>query len=305
MTGPDLIATLSAKLPSVVRWAGAVARQLRHHDIGIGGKTSGYADTDALTLADLALQELLVAALRDMGPIIRQCRIEAEETSGDLGQFARASEWVIAIDPIDGTRVYRDRTGTAYSVMLHLRASDTVHYSLVYFPEVGAHGSWLEARDERIVVGLDDHGREARAVLDALPPVDPFRHARNRTILVSGFLGRDQERARAVSAAGFDGVCGGDKEEALYPMLARGDMAGALFHTPNVYDFPVCIHLARILGGDAIWAHDGRPVDFRALWRDERANMLRLPGVVACATDRSLLAPLAAVARDWDRDRYR
>ena len=300
----DLIATLSAKLPSVSRWAGAVARQLRRHDIGIGGKTSGYADTDALTLADLALQELLVAALRDMGPTVRQCRIEAEETSGDHGRFAPDGEWVIAIDPIDGTRVYRDRTGSAYSVMLHLRTPETVRYSLVYFPEVGDDGTWLEVSDHRIVVGPDDHGREARAALDALPPIVPDRRASNRKILVSGFLDRDQERARAVTAAGFDGLSGGDKEEALYPMLARGDFAGALFHTPNVYDFPVCIHLARVLGGDAIWAHDGRPVDFRALWRDERANMLRLPGIVACATDRSLLAPLAAAARDWSRDRY-
>jgi len=303
----DLIAPLSEKLPSVSRWAGAVARQLRRHDIGIGGKTSGYADTDALTLADLALQELLVAALRDMGPAVRQCRIEAEETSGDLGRFARESDWVIAIDPIDGTRVYRDRTGSAYSVMLHLRTPDTVRYSLVYFPEVGDEGTWLEVRDDRIVLGPDDHGREARAALDALPPIVPERRARNRKILVSGFLERDPERARAVTAAGFDAMTGGDKgdaEEALYPLLARGDFAGALFHTPNVYDFPVCVHLARVLGGDAIWAHDARPVDFRALWRDERANMLRLPGIVACATDPALLRPLAAVARDWSRDRY-
>src|SRR5262249_50706220 len=193
------------------------------------------------------------------------------------------------------------------SVMLHLRTPETVRYSLVYFPEVGDDGTWLEARDGRIVVGPDDHGREARAALDALSPIDPARRIRNRKILVSGSLERDRERARAVTAAGFDAMTGADKgdaEEALYPMLARGDFAGALFHTPNVYDFPVCIHLARALGGDAIWAHDGRPVDFRALWRDERANMLRLPGIVACATHRSLLAPLAAAAGDWSRDRY-
>src|SRR5688572_16596051 len=96
----DLISILSANLPSVFRWAGAVARQLRHHNVGIKGKGSGIADTDALTLADLSLQELLVAALRDMGPTVRGCRIEAEEVTGDLGRFALESEWVLAIDPI-------------------------------------------------------------------------------------------------------------------------------------------------------------------------------------------------------------
>ena len=64
----ELIGLLAAELPRAVRWAGALARQLRGHDIAIGGKHSGSADTDALTLADLAVQELLVAALRDMGP---------------------------------------------------------------------------------------------------------------------------------------------------------------------------------------------------------------------------------------------
>jgi len=82
------IEVLAAELPRVVRWAGALARQLRRHDIAVGGKHSGSADTDALTLADLSVQEILVAALRDMGPAVRRCRIEAEEGTGDLGRFA-------------------------------------------------------------------------------------------------------------------------------------------------------------------------------------------------------------------------
>jgi len=134
-----LISLLSAQLPSVFRWAGALARQLRGHDIALGGKNSGFANTDALTLADLSVQELLVAALRDMGPTVRQCRIEAEEASGDLGRFADESEWVLGIDPIDGTREYRDRTGDGYAVMLHARTPETVHYSLVYLLG-GGHG---------------------------------------------------------------------------------------------------------------------------------------------------------------------
>ncbi len=86
--------------------------------------------------------------------------------------------------------------------------------------------------------------------------------------------------------------------------MANGYLGGALFHTPNVYDFPVCMHLARALGGDAIRVHDGRRVDFRELWRDERANMLRLPGILACATDRRVIATLADVARHWNAERY-
>jgi hypothetical protein len=75
-------------------------------------------------------------------------------------------------------------------------------------------------------------------------------------------------------------------------------------HTHNVYDFPVCAHLARLLGGDATWVHDGRHVDFRRLWRDGRSNMLRLPGIVACARSRRVIATLVDVARHWSAERY-
>lgn len=303
-TAFDLIQLLSAELPRAVRWSGAVARQLRRHDIAVTGKHSGFADTDALTLADLAVQEILVAALRDMGPAVRRCRIEAEESTGDLGRFAERSEWVLAIDPIDGTREYRDRRGTRYAVMFHARTAETVHYSLVYLPEEGAQGTWLEVRDDRIVLGPDDLARPARAVLDALPAAAADRSRASRRILVSGFLGHEAERARAVSAAGLEGVLGGDTPGSLFPLMVSGHLGGALYHTPNVYDFPVCMHIARRFGGDAVWVHDGRSVDFRRMWRDERANMFRLPGIVACASDRAVLPALAEVARHWSADRY-
>src|SRR5262249_34472690 len=107
----ELISLLSPELPRGFRWARALPRQPRRHDITLAGKNSGYASTDALTLADLSVQEILVAALRDMGPVVRACRIEAEESTGDLGRFATQSDWVLGIDPIDGTRGYRDRIG--------------------------------------------------------------------------------------------------------------------------------------------------------------------------------------------------
>jgi 3'(2'), 5'-bisphosphate nucleotidase len=301
----DPIPILAAELPRVFRWAGAVARELRRHDIAIDGKKSGFANTDALTLADLSLQELLVAALRDMGPTVRGCRVEAEETSGDLGRFATESAWTLAIDPIDGTREYRDRTGDGYAVMLHARTVDTVRYSLVYLPEQDAEGRWLEVRDDRIALGPDDVTRAARNVLDALPRITAERRRQTRRIVVAGFRADDEKRAGVVRSAGFDVVVESALEDSLYPALARGDVAGMLYHTPNVYDFPVCVQLARLLGGDAVWVHDGRSLDFRNIWRDERANMLRLPGIVACAVDREIIRTLVDLARDWSSERYR
>ena len=160
-----LTASLSRHMPSVLRWSGALARQLRKHNIAVAGKHSGSAATDALTLADLSVQELIVAALRDVDPQFRRCRIEAEETTGDLARFAKESDFVLAIDPIDGTKQYRDRTGNGYSVMLHLRDRETVRYSLVYIPESGANGTWVEVRDGAVFCGPDDPSQPAADVL--------------------------------------------------------------------------------------------------------------------------------------------
>ena len=138
-----VVNALSREMPSVLRWSGAVAKRLRQFDIGVDGKSSGSSNTDALTLADLSVHELIVAALRDGDPILRQCRIEGEESTGDVALFSRDSECAISIYPIDGTKQYRDHTGDGWAVMIHLQTPDDVLYSLVYVPETGAQGTWI------------------------------------------------------------------------------------------------------------------------------------------------------------------
>ena len=68
--------------------------------------------------------------------------------------------------------------------------------------------------------------------------------------------------------------------------------------------FPVSLQLARIQGGDALWVHNREPVHFRETWNDDRADMLRLPGIVACSDNRDVLETLCELARDWNPERY-
>ena len=295
---------LSLHMPEVVRWAGAIARRLRHYNIAVAGKHSGSANTDALTLADLTVQELIVAALRDRDPIFRRCRIEAEESTGDLGRFATDAEYTIAIDPIDGTKQYRDKTGNGYAVMLLLRSVETVHYSLVFIPEKGTHGTWVEAVGNRIVCGEDDPSRPARDVLQSLPPIDPAKRPDSKNIYLIGFQSQDPQKAELVTKAGLAGHTAEQMDGSIFDLLARGEFGGSLIHSPNVYDFPASLQIARILGGDALWVHNRQPVNFRELWTDDRANMLRLPGIVACSANRETLATLCKLARDWNPVRY-
>ncbi len=299
-----LTAALSAHGPDILRWCGAIAKKLRQFDVSLEGKSSGSSNTDALTLADLTVQELAIAALRDRAPELLACRIEAEEENGDLAAFASESEFVITLDPIDGTKYFRDRTGDQWCVILRLRTRDTVHYSLVFVPEDGDTGTWVEACGDRILCGPDDTSKPARQVLDSLPKIDVSNWSGSDSIYLIGFQDRDVERAGNVTEIGLTGVAPDEMPGSVYPLLATGQFGGSLVHSPNIYDHPASLQIARILGGDAVWVHNGEPVNFDELWMDERADMLRLPGIVATSPNREILSKLCDLAKDWPKQRY-
>ena len=299
-----VIAELSRILPSVLRWSGAVARRMRQFDIAVAGKSSGNSNTDALTLADLSVQELIVAALRDADSVLRTCRIEGEESTGDISLFASDAELAISIDPIDGTKQFRDRTGDGYSVIVHLHDSQTPLYSLVYSPELGPSGTWTEVTDTRIVCGPDNITAPARTVLDNLPDLSCSHRRLGNGIYLIGFQEQDADRAREVDAMGLQGRTSDEMPGSIYPLMATGEYAGSLIHTPNIYDFPVSMHIARRLGGDAVRADNRQSVRYADLWMDERANMLRFPGIVACSEDPSIVDQLCGLACEWDLTRY-
>ncbi|MEY2725555.1 MAG: hypothetical protein RLZZ458_1422, partial [Planctomycetota bacterium] len=225
MDQQKVIQALQVALPAVMRWGGAIAARMRQYNIAVDGKSSGNANTDALTLADLTVQELLVAALRDADPVLRQCRIEGEETTGDMQRFALDSEMAIAIDPIDGTKQYRDRTGNGYSIICHLHDNQTPLYSLVFAPEMGPTGTWVEVLDGRIVCGPDDASKPARRVLDELPDLTTPPQPSGSGVYLIGFQHRDTQRAREVDAVPWKSgtLAGRTSDEmpgSIYPLQA-------------------------------------------------------------------------------------
>lgn len=299
-----IISALSQALPPVMRWSGAVAKRLRQFNIAVDGKGSGNANTDALTLADLSVQEILVAALRDADPVLKQCRVEGEESTGDMDLFSSTASLAIALDPIDGTRQYRDRSGNGYSIIAHLHDETTPYYSLVFAPEMGETGTWVEVGPDGLRCGPDDTAQPARQVLDAMPDLRTRRNVQAKGIYLIGFQQRDEERARQVDAIGLIGRTSEEMQGSIYPLMATGEYAGSLIHSPNIYDFPVSMHIARLLGGEALWAHNQQPVHYRELWMDERADMLRFPGIVACSEFADVNEKLCQLAADWSQVRY-
>ena len=299
-----IIDAITRELPSVLRWSGAIAKQLRHHNITLDGKTSGSKETDALTLADLTLQELVVSALRDGDPVFRECILQAEEETGDLHRFAKDSELTLSLDPIDGTKQFRDHTGNGYAVMLHCRTETEVICSLVYLPEMGTQGTWVHVANGEVRCGPDDTLRPAEEIVRNLSPIATDSRGDSKRIYLIGFQQYDRARAEDVTCTGLEGIAPDDMPGSIYPLLATGEFGGSLIHSPNIYDFPVSSHIARSFGGEAVWVHNGEPVHFRETWMDDRADMLRLPGIVACAVNRETLDTLVELAKDWSRQRY-
>lgn len=300
----EVVGALRQVTPDLLRWSGAIARRMRTFNVALEGKSSGNANTDALTLADLTVQELVVAGLRDRSPVLRQCRIEAEEANGDLAAFAAESPLTIALDPIDGTKYFKEKTSNGYAVMLHLRTQHEVLYSLVFSPEEGPTGTWTQAYGNIVKCGPDDLSRSALDCLERMPAVDRSRRPDSRKIYLIGFQKNDPQNARLVTSAGLEGYAPDEMPGSIYPLLALGTFGGSLIHTPNIYDFPVALHLARLLGGDSVWVHNGEPVNFSTTWMDTRADMLRLPGIVATADSPDKLRILTQLARDWNPHRY-
>ncbi len=300
----ELILALRQSAPPLLRWAGAIAKQLRKFNIKLDGKSSGSSNTDALTLADLTVQELLVCGLRDADPIFHRCRVEAEEANGDIGAFDPNSDYTIALDPIDGTKYFSERTGNGYAVMLHLRTKTDVLYSLVYAPEMGEQGNWTEVYGHCVKTGDDNPRIPAVAWLSNMPTIHSLSRPDSNKIYLIGFQQADRDRSQEVTAAGLCGVAPDDMPGSIYPLLASGEFGGSLIHTPNIYDYPVALHVARALGGQSVWVHNGQPVHFGETWMDERADMLRIPGIAATAINPQTLKILVDLAKDWSGVRY-
>ena len=291
-----LVDTLAARMPDVFRWCGAVARQLRGHDIAVEGKGSGHAPTDALTLVDLAIQEILVDALRDFGPEFHQCRLELEENTGDTLRFATESPYTIAIDPIDGTQHYRDAISDGYGILISLRRPDTSLYSLSFFPQQGRIGEWVEVNGDRIVHTPDDTSMPARRVLDSAPILTADAVRRSNTIWITGYRTNQELVARHVVKEGLKAMMSGTHRAHICTEIARGRIDGMLMNCPGIYDAPMWMHVLTALGGSACWAHTGECIDYGNAWYDQGSKGLRLSGVVACARDTDQLARVVSVA---------
>lgn len=120
-------------LPAVER-AASFAR-------GLEGKVGNSPKLDepsavkqALTLADVGAQEIILEGLREHFP---QVSLAAEEDTKSVAAFPKDAEAQVVIDPIDGTlRSYLEASGP-YAVIVGLAIEGVYHSSLVALPREG------------------------------------------------------------------------------------------------------------------------------------------------------------------------
>jgi 3'(2'), 5'-bisphosphate nucleotidase len=142
-----------------------------------------------------------------------------------------------------------------------------------------------------------------------MPNLIARRESLGAGMYLIGFQKRDTQRAREVDqlqvhGRSLRGRTSDEMQGSIYPLMATGEYAGSLIHSPNIYDFPVSMHIARVRGGDAVWVHNLQPVHYRELWMDDRAGMLRYPGIVACSEDAAIINELCNLSHAWSPVRY-
>src|SRR5439155_943125 len=137
---------------------------------------------------------------------------------------------------------------------------------LVFVPESGPYGSWVAADGDRIVCVPDDPECPATDVLRNAKPQPLSSKCVSKMIYVIGFQQHDPAKAELITKSGLRGVAADECPGCLYELMARGVYAGSLIHSPNVYDYPAGLHLARVCGGDSLWVHNQQPVNFDTLW---------------------------------------
>jgi 3'-phosphoadenosine 5'-phosphosulfate (PAPS) 3'-phosphatase len=113
--------------------AGKLASRLRD-GAEIGTKLgSGIKEIDVVTSADLAVQEFVLQKMLETDLV--KCELVAEEDTPSRIKFAKKSDTVITLDPIDGTHNYV--TGQKlYSIIVTLHNKKSPIYTFMYFPEV-------------------------------------------------------------------------------------------------------------------------------------------------------------------------
>jgi fructose-1,6-bisphosphatase/inositol monophosphatase family enzyme len=124
---------LIQKFEPVFIEAANLAASLKQSAVANQKLSSGVADIDIVTNADMEVQEFILKKLAESS--LSKCEIVAEENTPSKGLFSKDSNLVITLDPIDGTMLYTQGK-TTYSLIVTLHDKKRPLYTFDYYPEL-------------------------------------------------------------------------------------------------------------------------------------------------------------------------
>lgn len=113
--------------------AANLAASLKEKATSANKYQSGVSAIDIVTSADLEVQEFILNKLADSD--LKNCELVAEEDTPSRKRFAKSSELVLTLDPIDGTKFYSEGKN-GYSLIVSIHDKKRPIYTFNYFPEL-------------------------------------------------------------------------------------------------------------------------------------------------------------------------
>lgn len=113
--------------------AGRLASKMCHKaQVGFKTKT-GFYELDVVTTADIAVQKFILERL-SKSKELRKCQLLAEENTKFQEGFAKESDLVLTLDPIDGTYLFANGK-KMWKVIIGIHDKKRPIYTFCYFPE--------------------------------------------------------------------------------------------------------------------------------------------------------------------------
>lgn len=176
----DVIGIARFRIEPVLLEAGVVAWEMQARAQSLRGKDTGNAAADALTNADLAVQELILEAV--LKTPLKAAKSACEEDTALVAQLAGEEELWLGIDPINNTKEYQ-RGGKFWNLIFQIHGPEMPLYTFTYYPVLDwghiLYGNVHVVRG--VAPRLDQVGGIERAIVYAIadPPASaPELHSR-------------------------------------------------------------------------------------------------------------------------------
>lgn len=121
------------KFEKVFVKAGELAIKLRESMTSSQKQNTGFAEADVVTSADLAVQEFVLKRLAKSK--LADCELIAEEETPSIDLFAKKSQYVLSLDPIDGTKIHAEGK-KMFSIVVTITDKKEPIYTFCYYPQV-------------------------------------------------------------------------------------------------------------------------------------------------------------------------